>query len=79
MAVPEENFFGDTPNWRSQQMIALWRRFTLDQRAEKLAQLFDAGRELMIAGIKLREPGIPEIIARTRLSQLLQESYKRKT
>ena len=57
-------------------MLALWRAFTLEQRAEKLAQLFDAGRELMLEGVKLREPGLSPHAARERLRQLLYASYK---
>jgi len=70
--------FGDTPNWRSAQMIKLWSNFTLDQRAEKLAQLIDTGRELMIEGIKLRELGVSHSQARERLKQLLNWAYSKK-
>ncbi len=72
-----EHSFDDIPNWRSPQMIALWSKFSLEQRAEKLDQAIHAGRELMMAGIILREPSITDSEAQQRLKQLLYRSYNK--
>lgn len=68
----------DVPIWQSPIMISLWGRFSLNERAEKLANLIDAGRELMLEGIRLREPGISDYDSKQRLKELLLWSYSRR-
>ena len=68
-------FFGDTPNWRSSEFVRIHSSLSLDQRAEKLSELWLAGRELMIEGIKIREPHLTEDEARAKLKILLYQSY----
>jgi len=72
----EKSRNGDTPNTNSPQMLALWSCYSTDERATKLAELFQAGRELMLAGIKLRSPDISEAQAHQELKRLLYAHYK---
>jgi hypothetical protein len=74
--MTDTSYFGDTPLWQSAEMVKLWQRLSLDQRAEKLGNMIQAGRELMIEGVKLRAPHLTAEEARHQMKELLYTSYK---
>ncbi|MCB9030048.1 MAG: hypothetical protein H6619_03280 [Deltaproteobacteria bacterium] len=75
MSHSNHNPFSDVEAHKSKEMLELIKRMSLEQRADRMAELCEFAREMQIEGIKLRNPGITKEEAYNKFKEMMYAHY----